>query len=124
MEQKRIEEFERDGKAFMYIDFSNIKTHKEFKEMTDLVKSVVSKYPQQSLYTITNIENVRIDTELKKFVKEYLENNKFSVKYGVVIGIDGIKKVLISTMLKLCGRNNLIFAFSREQAFELLLKQK
>ena len=123
MEQKRVEEFEREGKSFIYIDLSNIKENEEFEKLTKLIEPTVSKYSKQSLYTITNIENVRIDTESKKFIARYLEHNKPYVKYGAIIGLDGIKKIMVSTMLKLSRRSNLVFAFSKEQAVELLLKQ-
>ena len=123
MEQKRIEEFEHDGKQFIYIDLSNLSGNQDFAEITEVIKPAISKYPKNSLYTITNIERVKIDTESKNFIGQYLEHNKPYVKYGAIIGLDGIKKIMVSTMLKLSRRSNLLFAFSKEQAVELLLKQ-
>ena len=124
MERVRIEEFSLDGKNFMYIDLSDLKKNEDFLELVKVIEPTVSKYPEHSLNTITNIENVRIDSESKNIVAQYLEHNKPYVKYGAVIGLDGIKKILISTALKLSGRKDLLFAFTKEQAIDLLLKQQ
>ncbi|MCL2480588.1 MAG: hypothetical protein FWF38_02640 [Spirochaetaceae bacterium] len=124
MEQVRIEEFVRDGKSFIYIDFSNLKTNEEFIELLKVIEPAFAKYPKHSLYTITNIENVRIDSESKKIIAQYLEHNKPYVKCGAVIGLDGIKKIIVTTALKLSGRDNIFFAFTKEQAVELLLQKE
>ena len=124
MERVRIEEFTRDGKNFIYIDLSDLRTNEEFVKMTKVIEPAVAKYPPLSLYTITNVENVRFDTTSKKFVARYMRHNKPYVKYGVVIGIDGILKIMSNMVLALSGRDNLDFAFTKEKAIELLLKKE
>jgi hypothetical protein len=123
MSRTRLEEFTRDGKNFIYIDLSDIKKNEEFQEMFEIIKPIIEKYPEHSLYTITNIENIRYDSESKKLMVDYLEHNKPFVKFGAVIGLDGINKLMVTMSLKLSGRNDLVFAFTREQAVELLLKK-
>jgi len=124
MDRVRIEEFTRDGKNFIYIDLSDLRTNEDFLEMTKEVEPVVAKYPPLSLYTITNVENVRFDSASKEFVARYMVHNKPYVKYGALIGIDGIKKIMTNMVLALSGRNNLEFTFTKEQAIELLLKKE
>jgi hypothetical protein len=119
---KRIEEFSRDGKNFVYIDYSGITSHSEFLKIAGEIEAVIAKYPEKSLYTITNVENVRFDSHSKEIVRKYMEFNKPYVKYGVVIGLDGIKKMLVTAVMKLSGRTNMHFAFSKECAIEWLLK--
>ena len=121
MERVRIEEFTRDGKNFMYIDLSDLKTNDDFiKVTTGIIEPAIEKYPEQSLYTITNIENIRFDLDSKRIVAKYMAHNKPYVKCGAVIGLDGIKKILVSGVLGLSGRKNIIFAFSKEQAIDML----
>ena len=124
MTMERIEEFTQDGKSFMYIDFSNMKSNDDFLKMTAVVEPLIAKYPKNSLYTITNIENIRFDSESKGIIAKYLENNKPYVKYGAVIGLDGIKKVMVNITFKMSERRNMRFAFSRESAIEWLLQQE
>ena len=124
MEKSRIEEFSKDGKNFAYIDLSNIRVSEEFIEIIKSITPVIAKYPEKSLYTITNVENIRVDTEAKELIADYMKQNKPYVKYGAVIGLDGVKKLMLNVVFKLSGRNNMIAAYSKEQAIEILLKQE
>jgi len=120
---ERLEEFTLDGKNFIYIDFSELKENEEFIKISKTVEPIIAKYPPMSLYTITNVENIRFDSGSKEIVANYMRNNKPYVKHGAVIGLDGIKKIMISSLFKLSGRGDLHFAFSKEQAVEWLLEQ-
>jgi len=119
----RIEEFTQAGKNFVYIDFSGLASDQDFLEVMKVAEPVISKYPEQSVYTITNIANLRFDSHTKEIAAKYTENNKPYVKCGVIIGLDGIKKMMAHTVMKLSGRTNLSFAFSKEGAIDWILKQ-
>lgn len=118
------EEFSLDGHDFVYIDFSKINMKDEFASTIEETKSVIAAYPPNSLYTITHIASVMYDSELKEVFAEYMTHNRQYVKYGVVIGLDGIKKIIANTIFKISGRTNMYFAFSKEQAIEWLLKRE
>ena len=124
MEQGRIEEFTHNGENFIYIDLSDFKTNEDFIRLMDITGPKIAKYPPYSLYTITNVENIRIDSESKEIVARYMVINKPYVKYGALIGLDGVKKLLIRAMFTLSGRKNMLFAFTREQAIDLLLNKE
>ena len=121
---ERIEEFTIDGKNFMYIDLSHLMANDEFVKITEVIEPLISKYPLSSLYTITNIENIRFDSKSKDMIAKYMSNNKPYVKYGAVIGLDGIKKKMVNLVSFMSGRKNLCFAFTKEQAIEMLLKKE
>ena len=120
---ERIEEFTRDGKNFMYIDLSEYRTNEDFQRQIEIIEPLIAKYPEASLYTITNISNIRFDSKSKEIAAKYMEHNKPYVKYGVIFGLDGIKKIVFNTVLKMCGRQNMHFGFSKEKAIEWLLQQ-
>jgi hypothetical protein len=120
---ERVEEFSLEEKNFVYIDLSNIMTNEEFILAAAGIEPLIAKHPEKSLYTITNIENVRFDSRSKDVVAKYLEHNNPYVKYGAIFGIDGIKKMMVDTILKLSRRKNIRFVFTKEQAIEWLLKQ-
>ena len=121
---KLTEEFELEGRSFIYIDFSKCRNNDEFIKAFAVIKPIIAKYPANSLYTITNVTGVRFDSELKEFLVDYISHNKPYVKYGAVIGMDGIKKITMNAVFKTSDRTNMLFAFSKEQAIELLLKQE
>ena len=119
----RIEEFTRDGKAFIYFDLSGFQTNDEFEKLIEESKLLIERYAEGSVYTITNIEKVRFDTKTKEIVAGWMTHNKPYVKYGVVIGMDGIKKIMVNAIFTLSRRKNMSSASTKEQAIEWLLKQ-
>jgi len=122
--KQRIEEFTRDGKNFIYYDLSDFKTNDEFLEFTKIAKDCITKYAEYSLFTITNIKDVKFDSETKNIMADWMEYNKPYVKFGAIVGFDGIKKIMVNAILKLCGRKNMAFSSNKEQAIEFLLKQQ
>jgi hypothetical protein len=121
---KRIEEFTLEGKNFVYYDLSDFQVLDEYLQMIQMAKSEIVKYPEQSLLTITNIKRVKFDTSVKNAVAEWMTFNKLYVKCGAMIGVDGIKKIMLNSILTISGRNNVKFVFTKEEAIDWLLKQK
>jgi len=120
---ERIEEFNCEGKDFISIDLSGLNSPEDFTNQLDLIKPVISKYPRLSLYTITNIADTRFNSTTREVVLDYLIHNKPYIKCSVIIGVDGVKKMMIDTMAKLSGRNNVLCAFTKEKAIERALHQ-
>jgi len=120
---ERIEEFALLGYNFIYFDLSEFKENSEFKEFIEVAKKRMEKYAEQSLFTITNIRGVKFNSETKKIIAEWMVCNKPYVKYGSVIGFDGIKRIVVNAIFKMGGRKNMTFSSSREQAVEWLLEQ-
>lgn len=120
---ERIEEFSVNGEPFVYIDFSGFKTIQDYVNLIEAVKPVIAKYPENSLNTISNIENIRLDTDVKNIFTRYLEHNKPYIQFGIIIGVDGIKKTMANTVIRLSGRKNIYFAFTKEQAIEWVFSQ-
>jgi len=120
---EHVEEFTVDGKNIIYIDFSNAVSEKDFSAVIEQVKRVISKYAEKSVCTITNMENVRFDSNIKEIFVKYAESNKPYVKYGAAIGMDGIKKKMIESILKLGGRPSFHYCFTKEEALKWLQQQ-
>ena len=115
---ERIEEFTHDGRQFLYFDLSHLKNNDEYMQLIEAAKPLVSKHARNSVYTITNVEGLRFDTETKKIVAKWIEHNKPYVIHGAVIGVDGIKKIIIASITAITGRKNLTFAANKEHAIE------
>lgn len=120
----RIEEFIREGREFIYFDLSNFKTNDEFIQVIEQSKPIIEAYAGRALYTITDITNVRFDSTTKELVAAWTAHNKPYVKYGVVVGMDGIKKIMVNAIFALSGRKNMSSASTREAAIEWLLKRE
>ena len=122
--KQRIEEFTLEGKNFIYYDLSEFKPNEdEFKVFTEAAKECITKYAEHSVLTIANIRDVKFDSETKNIIVDWMRYNEPYVKFGTIIGIDGIKKIMANTILKLSGRKNMVFSSNKEQAIEFLLKK-
>jgi hypothetical protein len=117
------EEFTAEGKNIIYIDFSQIKTVEEYSTAIEKIQRAIASYPEKSLYTITNMANTRIDTFSKDNFIKYGAHNKPYVKKGVLIGLDGVTKMIVTGILKKAGRDDFYIAFTREKAIEWILQQ-
>jgi len=119
----RIEEFVLYGISFIYFDLSEFETNDEYKAFVEVAKKRVVKYAEQSLFSITNIKNVKFNSETRKIVAEWMAYNKPYIKYGAVIGFDGIKKLMVNAIFRMSGRKNMTFSSDREHATDWLLRQ-
>ena len=118
---ERIEEFSREGKDFIYFDLSGFKSNDEFFRLIEESKPLVAKHAENSLYTITNIKDVRFDSKTKEYVAEWMRHNEPYVRFGAVTGMDGIKKIMVNSIFDLSGRENMGAAATKEGAIEWLL---
>jgi hypothetical protein len=119
--EKRIEQFEHEGKKFIYYDLSHFKNNSQFREFIEYAKEVIQKHPRDnSLFSITNIEGVMYDSETKTIVAEWMDFNRPHVRQGAVIGLDGIKRIMVNSILKISGRNNMKFFRTKDEAVEWL----
>jgi len=122
-EVKYYEEFSVGGKNIIYIDFSHAKTEEEFSTAFGEIERAIASHPKSSLYTITNMAGVRIDTLSKDNFIKYAEHNKPYVKKGVLIGVDGITKMMIANIFEKAGRDKFHIAFTKEKAVEWISQQ-
>jgi len=119
---ERIHEFIKDGKQFFYIDFSDFET-KDVIELIESGKKIMVKHAEQSVYTITNVKDIKYTLETKDALSEWVEHNKPYVKSGAVIGLDAPKKIVANMIAILTKRKNLVYADTKEEAIEILLKK-
>jgi len=120
---ERIETFTRNGKSFIYIDFSNMTTDNEIKQLADEAGAFIRKQPLQSVYTITNVENLRFNPQTKDILTPYTEANKPHVIAGALIGIDGLKGIMAKGIFALSGRKDVKIVSTKEEAIKLLLEK-
>jgi hypothetical protein len=119
---ERIEEFTLEGKNFIYYDFSGFQHYEDYVRLIEVAKSVISKYSEHSVLTITNIKHIRFDSVVKNTVAEWMKFNNPYVRYGAIIGVDGVIKIMVNSALNISGRNNMRFVFTKEEAIDWLMQ--
>jgi hypothetical protein len=115
--EKRIEQFEYEGKSFIYFDVSHFKNNAQFREFIEHAKGIIQRYPEDnSLFSITNVEGVLYDSETKTIIAEWMNFNRPHIRQGAVIGLDGIKRIMVNSILKMSRRSNVKFFRTRDEA--------
>jgi hypothetical protein len=123
MMTNRIQEFALEGRNFVFIDFSGFKGADEYRTVSVPATEVISKYPPGSLMTITDISDIGFNLEVQRLMTRYMEANGPYVKYGAVIGVDGIKKAILKSIFLLSKRSGMTLLETKEEAIAWLLKQ-
>lgn len=119
----RVEELDYYGKKIIYFNLSNIRSNEEFMPVIDEAKKAMAKYEHKSVYTITNITDIAFDTKTKELAAEWMAFNKPYVIYGIIIGAEGIKRIMMNAVFKISGRKDAKIFSSKEQALEWIEQQ-
>jgi hypothetical protein len=114
----RIKFLEFNGKKILYVDFSNTK-YEEAKQITIEAQKIIFSSPPNSLLIINNFTDAEVTPQATYELKEYVMQNKPYVKAAAVIGIGGIKKIILNAVSKFSGRK--FYAFDTvEEAVKFL----
>lgn len=103
MNRARIEYHK--GKSIFYMDFSHMKTIEEIVDLITESTSHIRIHTPASLLTLTNIEKMHFNNEIKEHFTRFVKSNKPYVKTGAVVGISGIQSILYNAIMKTTGRN-------------------
>ena len=68
-------------------------------------KRVISTKPENSLLTLTDVTNARFNEEVGDGMKQFSAHNKPYVKAAAVVGITGLKKIILGAVMAFSKRN-------------------
>jgi|DewCreStandDraft_4_1066084.scaffolds.fasta_scaffold14295_4 hypothetical protein len=119
---ERIRFIEYKGKKILYTDVSNAKIEEAYKIMQEQQK-IIFTFPENSLLIVINFENCEVTPKATYDLKEIVLQNKPYVKAAAVIGIGGVKKIILNAVSKFAGRNFYV-CDKLEDALEWLVKQE
>jgi hypothetical protein len=108
------------GKTILYLDFTNMKDKVEIMKLEEEGAAVIRKQPLNSVLTLTNMENMFFNNELKKWFEEKVKGNAPYVKAGAVIGMTGLISIMYNAFVAVTGRNIKSFK-SKEEAMDFLV---
>jgi hypothetical protein len=108
-----------NGKTICYLDFSNMKNKDEIMNLENEGADYIRKQPLNSVLTLTNMEGMFFNNELKKYFEEVVKGNAPHVKAGAVIGMTGLISVMYNAFIAVTGRN-IKSLKTKEEALEYL----
>jgi hypothetical protein len=113
---ERIKTITYKGKEIFYTDLSDFdrETKQELKDTLEASKAYVAKQPLNSVLILTNYKNLRYDSEVVGFFKDYAEHNKPFVKASALVGMESIQKLAFTFIQRFSERE--LKLFDDEQA--------
>lgn len=120
MDTKRIETFTLNKRTFIHFDLSGMKTNDDFLEFVNSAKEFIKDFKPESVYTIANVDGVMFDSTTKEIVADWLEYNDKYVIYSSIFNVDGVKKIMLNSVMKSSKRKNIRCFNTRQQAVEWL----
>ncbi len=102
--EPRVRFVEHKGKRVLFHDLSNIQDPRDALPAVALSKSIVAHQPPRSLLTLTFVKGSRFNREIIEALKDLVVHNGPFVKYGCIVGLAGLQRVVYVTVTQLTGR--------------------
>ena len=102
--ESRVRFIEHKGKRILLHDLTNIQDPREALPLVAQSKTIVAQQAPASLLTVTCVSGSRFDREIIEALKDLVVHNKPFVKYGAIVGLSGLQRVIYVTLTQLTGR--------------------
>lgn len=99
----RVRFLDHKGKQLLVIDFSDCSPTAVLRTI-EMAKSFIKQQSEGSLLTLTVATNARFDFEVVRALKDYTSQNKRYVRAAAVVGIGGLQKIILNTVVRFTGR--------------------
>ncbi len=113
---------EHKGKKIFLMDFSYSQIEDVLKAIEEAAK-VIDQQPPLSILGLVDVSKSSFDKQLADSLKAFSEHNKPFMKMTAVVGVEGVKGIIMSAIIKFTGRKNLIAKNSVDEAKEWLVGQ-
>lgn len=119
---EKVKILSHKGKRIVFQDLSNSRDAKTNMEIFAETQSVIEKEPEKSVLLLTDVTNAHYDIEAADFMKKFSVAVTPYMKASAAIGVSGIKRVLLASLIKLSGRDIRLFD-NAEDAMDWLVEQ-
>jgi len=110
------------GKMILYMNAS-CATLAELNDKIKEFKSVIVKQPPVSILAITDLKGTKMTNEMVAAMTEFANHNKPYMKMAVIIGLEGLKEFVFTSVIRITGRKNVVARKSMLEALEFLASE-
>ena len=100
---------EHRGVQILMMDLSNSRDLAENIAAFDRAEQMIVKLPQKSVRQLTNVANAHYSTEAVDRMKRFSATVTPQMLASAAIGVGGIKKIVLQSLIRLTGREIKIF---------------
>ena len=105
-----------------HLDFSNLPSEAEALIVIEEAKAVIAAEQPGTVYTITDVTGSRVTSKIRMALHELTAHNKPFVKFGAVVGLTNIQRVILTGIIQITGRR-LVAATSVDAAVAAILTE-
>ena len=115
---------EHKGKKVLLVDFSNSSDgHAVRKTVEKAISLVAVTNEPGSLLGLVDLSDVRFSREIQDAVKRMALHNRPYMKFIAIVGMGGVRALMLRLMLRLRKRTNHKLMSSRQEALDWLVGQ-
>ena len=111
------------GNEIIYLDFTGLKDKEEILKLEGDGSKMIRSHIPKSALTLTNLEGMHFNNDIKKYFEECVVANTPFVKASAVIGLSGLISIFYNGFVKLTRRDVKSFK-SKDEALEYLIGKK
>jgi len=120
--RNNIEEFERDGKKFIYFNISGLSDNDQFEMFARSAMELITNYAPKSVYVITS-HLTFFDTRTKEICSNWIVFNKPYVIASALVDINGLTRMVAKSIYKQADREFATPFPTMDEAIDWLLSQ-
>ncbi len=119
---KRSSWINYNGKKILFIDFANAKVDGVNDAIAE-AKPMISSQPPKSVLCLVDTTGTSFSLDISSAVKEFTMHNKPFMKMTAIVGVEGLQKIILTSVIMFTKRDNLIVKNSRQEALDWLSQQ-
>lgn len=108
-----------NGKEILKVNFNECKTKEEMLALVDKLLAEVNT-SNKEMRVLSNYEGVFLGTDFMNKVKESAKKINRPIEKSAVVGVDGMKRILMNAYNKVTGRKMVAFN-SEQEALDFLV---
>ena len=107
MPSEKYRFIKHQGKNILFLDFSG--TPQELIKTLEGAARLIEMQPHHTLLILTDVREGVYSSETSRAIKEFTLHNTPYVNASAVVGVTGLKRVLLSAIVKVTGRHFELF---------------
>jgi len=98
MGQDRIKFINHGNQEILFLNFAKCRID-EVSTVIEEAKRVIRTRPEKSVLTLVDVTEMRFDDRVTQHMKEFTAHNKPYVRASAVIGVTGLKKIILDAVM-------------------------
>ncbi|HZS03795.1 MAG TPA: hypothetical protein VFD58_02890 [Blastocatellia bacterium] len=106
---ERVRFITHNGRQILSIDFSSCSPEEMLRHMQE-AQQMIAAQPQGSVLTLTDVTNAHYNREVSAALKAYTSANKPYVRAAAIVGVTGMREVILNAIILFTRRNFSLFS--------------